>query len=121
VNPADRSSIRTSNSTLPSADASARAYAMGAERDPGETTTCCTPPSTNTPTAIRAAASALSWVPAPESASGVLTEETPGVLSGASSEEVSGAVLEAGSGVVSGEGSFSEVTKPVCHPGRSRI
>jgi hypothetical protein len=39
---------------------------MGADREPGDTTTCCTPPSTNTPTAIRAAASALSEGPASE-------------------------------------------------------
>jgi hypothetical protein len=66
---------------------------MGAEREPGETTTCCTPPSTKTPTAILAAAIALS--------------------KGAASEasEAEGAAWDA-----SGAGSFNEVTKPVCHP-----
>jgi hypothetical protein len=57
VNPADRSSIRTSSSTFPAADASASAYAIGAERDPGDTTTYSTPPSIKPPTAIRAASS----------------------------------------------------------------
>lgn len=84
---------------------------MGADRDPGETTTCCTPPSTNTPTAIRAAANALSPPPAP----GVAPEAVSGVVSGLAPGVVSGLAP----GVVSGEGSFSEVTKPVCHPRRS--
>ena len=56
MKPAERSSIRTSSSTLPAAEASASAYAMGADRDPGDTTTYRTPPSSSAATAMRAAA-----------------------------------------------------------------
>ena len=59
VKPAERSSIRTRSRTFPAASASASAYAMGAEREPGETTTCRTPPSSSALTAIRAAAREL--------------------------------------------------------------
>src|SRR6478609_3572707 len=62
---------------------------MGADREPGDTTTCRTPPSSRTSTAIRAAARARS------SASGASGLPSPGV---------------------SGVGSFNEVTNPVCHP-----
>src|SRR6478735_3177625 len=69
---------------------------MGADREPGDTTTCRTPPSSRTSTAIRAAARALN----------------PGVASPGSLYAGAGSSV----GAASGAGSFGKVTQPVCHP-----